>query len=142
EEVRMVEWYQPVSDSLVSLNQNLSIPESHLPNIDQAGIAKNSNEQSLVFPVHQINKDTLYPDSIITLGKQVKNRKPKSKSIQISDSPNIISGVITARSFKDKSIIHKPTKKVGEKNNLYTLIERDRKETEEAEHESERILNS
>ncbi|CAJ0648357.1 12808_t:CDS:2 [Entrophospora sp. SA101] len=80
-------------------NWNLSIPESRLPNIDQASIAENS---------------------IVTSDKQVKNRK--------------------SRSFRDKSTIHKPTKKVGGKDDLYTLIERNCKETEEAEHESERIL--
>ena len=50
EEVYMVEWYQPVSDSMIP---NLSIPESRLPNIDQA---EKSNEQSSVFSTHQINK--------------------------------------------------------------------------------------
>ncbi|CAJ0844516.1 12720_t:CDS:1 [Entrophospora sp. SA101] len=108
EEVHMVEWHQPISDesktrssdsSMIPLDWNLSIPESRLPNIDQASIAENS---------------------IVTSDKQVKNRK--------------------SRSFRDKSTIHKPTKKVGGKDDLYTLIERNCKETEEAEHESERIL--
>ena len=115
EEVYMVEWHQPISDSMVPLDQNLSIPESHLPNIDQVSITENS---------------------IVTSDKLVKNRKSRSKSDRISDLPDIV----TSRSFRDESTIHKPTKKVGGKDDLYTLIERNRKETEEAERESERIL--
>src|SRR5437879_13699708 len=38
EEVHMVEWHQPISDSMIPPDQNLSIPESHLPNIDQVSI--------------------------------------------------------------------------------------------------------
>src|SRR6185369_1757304 len=59
QEVSMIEWYQPISDSITPLNQDLSIPESHLPNIDQANIAENSNGQTSAFETHQINKDIL-----------------------------------------------------------------------------------
>ena len=78
EEVHMVEWYQPISDesktrssasSMLPLDQNLSIPESHLPNIDQASITENS---------------TVTPD------KRVKNKKSRSKSVRISDLPDIV----------------------------------------------------
>ncbi|CAG8851615.1 21087_t:CDS:1, partial [Gigaspora margarita] len=49
---------------MIPLDSNLSIPESCLPNIDQASIAKNSNGWA-------------------------KNRKSRSKSVRISDLPNI-----------------------------------------------------
>ncbi|CAJ0844823.1 5751_t:CDS:1 [Entrophospora sp. SA101] len=111
----MIEWYQPISDLTIPPDRNLSIPESRLPNIDQASITENS---------------------IVTSDKRVKNRKSRSKSVQISDLPDNV----TAGSFRDESTIHKPTKKVGEEDDLYTLIERNRKETEEAERESEKIL--
>ncbi|CAJ0643488.1 16496_t:CDS:1 [Entrophospora sp. SA101] len=115
QEVSMIEWYQPISDLTIPPDRNLSIPESRLPNIDQASITENS---------------------IVTSDKRVKNRKSRSKSVQISDLPDNV----TAGSFRDESTIHKPTKKVGEEDDLYTLIERNRKETEEAERESEKIL--
>ncbi|CAG8755107.1 1605_t:CDS:1, partial [Dentiscutata erythropus] len=101
QEVGMIEWYRPVSNesktrssasSIASLNQNLSIPKSHLPNIDQASIVENSNGQTSAFETHQINKDhgssNLHLDSNVTSDKRVKNRKLRSKSVQISDLPN------------------------------------------------------
>jgi len=149
QEVSMIEWYQPISDSITPLNQDLSIPESHLPNIDQANIAENSNGQTSAFETHQINKDillqskplgdslnhgssNLHLDSNVTSNKRVKNRKLRSKSVRISDLPNVINGVDT---------VNKLTKKVGGKDDMYTLIERERREAEEAERESERFLN-
>ncbi|CAJ0642839.1 4873_t:CDS:2 [Entrophospora sp. SA101] len=93
--------------------EDLSIPESHLPNIDQANIAENSNGQTSAFETHQINKDillqskplgdesgfelrsslnhgssNLHLDSNVTSDKRVKNRKLRSKSVRISDLPN------------------------------------------------------
>ncbi|CAJ0844817.1 5749_t:CDS:2, partial [Entrophospora sp. SA101] len=148
QEVSMIEWYQPISDesktrssasSIAPLNQDLSIPESHLPNIDQANIAENSNGQTSAFETHQINKDillqskplgdesgfelrsslnhgssNLHLDSNVTSDKRVKNRKLRSKSVRISDLPNVINGVDT---------VNKLTKKVGGKDDMYTLIE-------------------
>ncbi|CAG8624945.1 5239_t:CDS:1 [Paraglomus brasilianum] len=141
QEVSMIEWYQPISDSIAPLNQDLSIPESHLPNIGQVNIAENSNRQTSAFETHQINKDillqsngssNLHLDSNVTSDKRVKNRKLRSKSVRISDLPNVINGVDT---------VNKLTKKVGGKDDMYTLIERERREAEEAERESERFLN-
>jgi len=158
QEVSMIEWYQPISDesktrssasSIAPLNQDLSIPESHLPNIDQANIAENSNGQTSAFETHQINKDillqskplgdslnhgssNLHLDSNVTSNKRVKNRKLRSKSVRISDLPNVINGV---------DMVNKLTKKVGGKDDMYTLIEREGREAEEAERESERFLN-
>ena len=65
--------------------------------------------------------------------RQIKKRKLRSKLIWISDLSNVISGVNTT---------NKLTKKMGEKDDMYTLNKHDHKETEEAKHESERILNS
>ncbi|CAG8757533.1 40225_t:CDS:1 [Gigaspora margarita] len=126
---------------MVSISQDLSIPESCLLDINQVNIAENSNKQSSVFPMHKIDEDILHQNSIITSDKRVKNRKLRSKSIQISDSSSIIGGTDMTRPFRSKSTIHKSTKK-ADNGELYTLIERNRKETEEAERESERILNS
>ncbi|CAG8721821.1 12595_t:CDS:2, partial [Funneliformis caledonium] len=64
-----------------------------------------------------IDQANIVENSIITSDKRVKNRKLRS-------------------------MIHKPIKKVRKKDDLYTLIKRNRKETKEAEHESERILTT
>ncbi|RIB09493.1 hypothetical protein C2G38_2208790 [Gigaspora rosea] len=123
EKVHMVEWHQSISDLIIPLDRHLSIPKSHLPNINQAHITENSNKQSSVFSVHQINKDNLHLDSIVASDKWIKNRKSRPKSVRISDLPNIV----TVRFFRDESMIHKPTKKVEELSDLYILIEQNRK---------------
>ena len=93
-------------------------------------ITENSNKS---------NKDILHLTSIDTSNKQVKKRKHRFKSIQISNSPN--SGASTkVHIISGGDIPNILTEKV-ENGDLYILIERNRKETEEAEHESERILN-
>ncbi|CAG8652852.1 4238_t:CDS:1 [Paraglomus occultum] len=76
---------------------------------------------------------------IVTSDIQIKRKKLRSKTNRISDPSNIIAGGSHTVDSKVNTaeII---TKKVGEKDDLYTLIERNRKETEEAERESERIL--
>ena len=74
----------------------------------------------------------LYLDSNVTSDKRIKNRKLRSKSVRISDLPNVINGVDT---------VNKLTQKVGGKDDMYTLIERERRVAEEAERESERFLN-
>ena len=76
---------------------------------------------------------------IVTSGIQTKRKKLRSKTNRISDPSNIIAGgghTVDSK-VNTAEII---TKKVGEKDDLYALIERDRKETEEYERESERIL--
>jgi hypothetical protein len=162
QEVGMVEWYQPVSDesktrsstsSVAPQNQDLSIPESHLPDIDQASMVENSNGQTSAFETHQINKDhgssSLHLDSNATSDKWVKNRKLRSKSVQISDLPNSrVSASGRATSFQLKphvingvDMVNKLIKKVGGKDDMYTIIEREAREAEEAKRESERFLN-
>ena len=76
---------------------------------------------------------------IVTSGIQTKRKKLRSKTNRISDPSNIIAGgghTVDSK-VNTAEII---TKKVGEKDDLYALIERDRKETEEYERESEKIL--
>lgn len=174
EEVRMVKWHQPISDesktqhladsrqssasSMASISQDLSISESCLPDINQVNIAKKSNKQSSVLLTQQINEDTLPLDSIVTSDKRVKNRKLRSKSVRISDPPNVTGRVDMTRPSRGEevkprdyvsSIIHKSdalasslceTKKIEDMGNIHALIEQNHKETEEAERESERIL--
>ena len=141
---------------MVSIRQDLSIPESYLPDVNQVNIAKNSssfevassNKQSSVLLTHQIDENTLHLDSIVTSDKQVKNKKLRSRSITplqsnkfvlISDSSN--SGTSAKAHIVNKSDIPNTLTKKAEKDDLYTLIERDRKESEVVERGSERILN-
>ncbi|CAG8591773.1 6168_t:CDS:1 [Acaulospora morrowiae] len=131
QEVSMIEWYQPISESITPPSQDLPIlelpSESCLPSIDHTSFTE---ETSITENSNQINISN----------KQVTKRKLKSKSIRISDSSNseasaktyIISGADTPNTL---------TKKVERKDDLYALIKQDRKETEEYEHESERFLN-
>ncbi|CAG8651856.1 4241_t:CDS:2, partial [Diversispora eburnea] len=88
QEVGMVEWYQLVSDPVAPQNQDLSIPESYLPDINQASMVENSNGQTSVFETYQINKDILC----------VRDTAP-----------------------------------LGGKDDMYTIIEREAREAEEAE---------
>ncbi|CAG8655596.1 7283_t:CDS:1 [Paraglomus brasilianum] len=165
QEDSMVEWHQPISNSMVSISQDLSIPESHLPDVNQVNIAKNSssfevassNKQSSALLTHQIDENTLHLDYIVTSDKRVKNRKLRSrgiaypmsqrdaptglqsnKSVQISDSSN--NGASVKAHIVNKSDIPNTLTKKAEKDDLYTLIERDRKESEVVERESKRIL--
>ncbi|CAG8815541.1 28895_t:CDS:2, partial [Racocetra persica] len=112
QEVSMIEWYQPISDSIAPLNQDLSIPKSHLPNIGQVNIAENSNGQTSAFETHQINKDIL---------------------LQSNGSSNLY---LNSNVTSDKRVdtVNKLTKKVGGKDDMYTLIKRKHREAEEAEH--------
>ncbi|CAG8717128.1 8473_t:CDS:1 [Acaulospora morrowiae] len=131
QEVSMIEWYQPISESITPSSQDLPIlklpSESCSPSIDHTS---STGETSITENSNQIN----IPN------KQVKKRKLRSKSVRISDSPNsgasakthIISGADTPNTL---------TKKVERKDDLYALIKQDRKETEEYERESERFLN-
>lgn len=156
QEDSMIEWHQPISNSMVSIRQDLSIPKSHLPDVNQVNIAKNSssfevassNKQSSVLLTHQIDENTLHLDSIVTSDKRVKNKKLRSRGITplqsnkfvlISDSSN--SGTSAKAHIVNKSDIPNTLTKKTEKNDLYTLIERDRKESEVVERGSERILN-
>ncbi|CAG8780682.1 17451_t:CDS:1, partial [Racocetra persica] len=73
---------------------------------------------------------------IVTFDIQIKRKKLRSKTNQISDPSNIITG----RSYILDSKVN-TAEIITKKDNLYTLIERNCKETEEAERETERILN-
>ncbi|CAG8558845.1 9407_t:CDS:2 [Acaulospora morrowiae] len=112
-----------------------------------ASIIASSNKQSSVHLTHQIDENTLHLDSIVTFDKRVKNRKPRSrgiaplqsnKSVRISDSSN--SGASAEAHIINRGDIPNTLTKKAKKNDLYTLIERDRKELEVVERESERIL--
>ncbi|RIB10032.1 hypothetical protein C2G38_2207220 [Gigaspora rosea] len=133
QEVSMIEWYQPISESITPPSQDLPISElsseSRSPSI---GYTSSTDRSSITGNSNQINKDILHLTSIGAPNKQVKNRKPRSKTVRISDSPNVISKA-------DK--IYDLSKKVGGKDDMYTLIEREGREAEEAERESERFLN-
>ncbi|CAG8440955.1 7656_t:CDS:2 [Ambispora leptoticha] len=72
---------------------------------------------------------------IVTSDIQIKRKKLRSKTNQISDSSNII-----ARESHTVDSKVNTTKIIIKKDDLYTLIKQDHKETEEYERESERIL--
>ncbi|CAG8654158.1 17164_t:CDS:2, partial [Cetraspora pellucida] len=122
QEVSMVEWYQPVSESITSLRQDLPISELPsklcLPSIDHTS---STEETSITGNSNQINISN----------KQIKKRKLRSKSVRIFDSPNSeVSAKVHITS--GGGIPNILTEKV-ENSDLYTLIEYNRKETEEAE---------
>ncbi|CAG8772882.1 1353_t:CDS:1, partial [Acaulospora morrowiae] len=98
QEDSIVEWHQPISNSMVSIRQDLSILESHLPDINQVNIAKNSssfkvassNKQNSILLTHQIDENTLHLNSIVTSDKRIKNRKPRSRGIALLQSNKFV----------------------------------------------------
>jgi len=74
---------------------------------------------------------------IVTSDIQIKRKKLRSKTNRISDPSNIIAGGSHTVDSKVNT-----AEIITKKDDLYTLIERNRKEMEEAERETERILNS
>src|SRR6185369_16969676 len=74
---------------------------------------------------------------IVTSDTQIKRKKPRSKTNRIFDPSNIIAGGSHTVDSKVNT-----AEIITKKDDLYTLIERNRKEMEEAERETERILNS
>ncbi|CAG8588924.1 3771_t:CDS:1 [Acaulospora morrowiae] len=98
------------------------------------------NKTDMSMKTRSINHITYSVETpIVTSGIQTKRKKLRSKTNRIFDPSNIIAegGYTVDSKVNTAKII---TKKVGEKNDLYVLIERDHKETEEYERESERIL--
>ncbi|CAG8634079.1 5095_t:CDS:2, partial [Diversispora eburnea] len=73
---------------------DLSIPKSHLPNIDQANVAKNSNASA----------------------------SDRATSFQLK-----------AHVINEVDTVNKLTKKVRGEDDMYAIIERERREVEEAE---------
>ncbi|RIB03710.1 hypothetical protein C2G38_2224294 [Gigaspora rosea] len=90
QEVSMIEWYQPISESITLPSQDLPIPEllpeSCLPSIGYTSSTEGTS--SITENSNKSNKDILHLTSIDTSNKQVKKRKYRSKSIRISNSPN------------------------------------------------------
>ncbi|CAG8619914.1 1396_t:CDS:2 [Diversispora eburnea] len=101
QEVCIVEWYQPIPDTMVVSNQNLSIPES---------CSSMESTQSNIDQGTFTDKDDM-ENSIVASNKWIKKRKSKSET---SNLP-----------------------KIEDMDDLYTLIEQERKGMEETLRESE-----